>query len=303
MFPSPSQEIAHYCHDNILLLPDGLHEFAAARAVMVNGASGVFHKLIRDDMRGIEFFTNAPCLAYVVQGRERFHDPEGAETVVTAGDMLLMPRHMHMVSDFRNADGPLEAWLFFFNDAVVAEYLQATSPRAVAAAPRSRTARFAGSACLKAYVEALPRVYGAVAAPPVLVKAKLVELLMLLHLQDRQDQLHGFLVSQNAGHARRNIRQVMREQALADLTVADYARLSGRSLSSFQRDFKREFGESPSVWLRRVRLERAHEMVTTSGVSITEIAQHTGYADTSHFIKAYKAHYAATPKQTRQRLS
>ena len=286
----------------ILLIPEGLYQFTGARDIMTYGQAGIFHKRLNQSAFGTEFFSNAPCLAYVMRGRETFHDADGTETVVTAGDTLLVPRHHHMVSDFSSDTGPLEAWLFFFNQAVIADFLQATS-RDAASPPASKTALFEGSPCLRAYMDALPKVYDTLTAPPALVKAKLLEILMLLHLHDRHGQLHGFLINENARRVRRNIKQVMRAHALADLTIADYALLSGRSVSSFQRDFKREFGEPPSAWLRRAKLEHAHDLVINSRSSISEIAQAAGYADTSHFIKAYKGFFHLTPKQQRLALA
>lgn len=286
----------------ILLIPEGLHKFAGARTVMTSGRAGIFHKLLHQNAFGTEFFSNAPCLAYVLRGSETFFDADGEETTVYPGDTLLVPRHHHMISDFSSADGPLEAYLFFFSDAVIGEYLSATAKGATAA-PDSKTALFAGSPSLRGYVDALPRVYDDLIAPPTLVKAKLLELLLLLHLHDGDGQLYNFLVHENTNRARRNIKQVMRAHALADLSIADYATLSGRSVSAFQRDFKREFGETPSVWLRRARLEHADDKVVNSQDTIADIALAAGFSDTSHFIKAYKSLFNETPKQRRLHLA
>ncbi|UTS81871.1 AraC family transcriptional regulator [Phaeobacter piscinae] len=288
--------------DRILLIPEGLHDFAGAEVIMTSGRAGIFHKLLYQDAFGTEFLSNAPCLAYVLRGRETFVDADGEETTVVTGDTLLVPRHHHMVSEFSSETGPLEAVLFFFSDAVIAEFLAATS-HGVTTAPRSRTALFAGSPSLHEYVSALPRVYGGLQASPALVKSKLLELLLLLDLHDHQGQLWRFLVHENSQRARRNIKQVMRAHALADLSVADYATLSGRSVSTFQRDFKRAFGEAPSVWLRRARLDHARVRVIDGKDTIADIALAAGYSDTSHFIKAYKAHFDQTPKQHRLQLA
>ncbi|MEM1078845.1 MAG: AraC family transcriptional regulator [Pseudomonadota bacterium] len=297
----PLATLERHARDNTLLIPEDLHGFSDARPIMSHGAAGVFHKIIRQDMEGVEFFTNAPCLAYVQRGRETFYDADGHETVVGPGDMLFLPGQQHMVSDFRNADGPLEAWLFFFDAAVIADFLRVAAPSTVAG--QGKVALFAGSARLEAFVAALPQVYGGMNAPAALVRAKLLELLMLLHLHHRAQQLYGFLVDQTQHAGRRNIRQIMRAHALEDLSVADYAKLSGRSLSAFQRDFKRAYGIPPSVWLRQARLEHAHGLVTGSSTPISEIAHAAGFADTSHFIKLFKAFFDATPKQLRQDLS
>lgn len=287
---------------DILLIPEGLHQFAGARAVMTSGRAGIFHKLLNQNSFGTEFLSNTPCLAYVLRGCETFFDAEGEETTVRPGDTLLVPRHHHMISDFSSAKGPLEAYLFFFSDAVIGEYLSSTAKGATATLD-SKTALFAGSPSLREYVDALPRVYDDLTVPPTLVKAKLLELLLLLDLHDRDGQLHSFLVHENTHRARRNIKQIMRAHALADLTIADYATLSGRSVSAFQRDFKREFGEPPSVWLRRARLEHANDKVVNSQDTIADIALAAGFADTSHFIKAYKSLFNETPKQRRLHLA
>ncbi|WP_102855885.1 helix-turn-helix transcriptional regulator [Phaeobacter inhibens] len=288
--------------DKILLLPEGLHSFAGAEAIMTNGQAGIFHKLLYQDAFGTEFFSNVPCLAYVLRGRETFFDADGEETAVAPGDTLLVPRHHHMVSEFSSETGPLEAVLFFFSDAVITEFLAATSC-GVTTAPRSKTALFSGSPSLREYVGALPRVYGGLQASPALVKSKLLELLLLLDLHDRQGQLWRFLAHENSQRARRNIKQVMRAHALADLSVGDYARLSGRSVSTFQRDFKRAFGEDPSVWLRRARLDHARDRVIEGKDTIADIALAAGFSDTSHFIKAYKSQFDLTPKQHRLHLA
>lgn len=298
-----SATLARHVRDNTLLIPEDLHGFSDARPIMTHGRSGIFHKCIRNDMEDVAFFTNAPCLAYVARGRETFTDADGDETVVGPGDMLFLPRHQHMLSDFRNADGPLEAWLFFFDTPVIAEFLRVARPTRTPSTAEGRAALFAGSASLDAFVTALPQVYGGLAAPAALVQAKLLELLMLLHLQDRAHQLHGFLAHQTRQSGRRNIRQIMRVHALEDMTIADYAKLSGRSLSAFQRDFKRAFGVSPGRWLRQARLEHAHALVIGSDRPIAEIAHAAGFADSSHFIRQFKARFQATPKQLRQDLS
>lgn len=290
--------ITNHCHDNVLIIPDGLRGFAEARSLLQWEEAAIFHKKIARPMRGIEFFTNAPCLAYVVKGFETFTTAGGTELVVRAGDMLLMPRHHYMLSDFENADGPLEAFLFFFNGPVIDEFLKATSPH-VATQASDGPAHFRGAASLSAYIEALPKVYSNALNTPALVKTKLLEVLLLLQAHDTDKQLHAFLIKENTSRGRRNIRHIMRDHANSKLKVADYAQLSGRSLSSFQRHFRQEFGQTPHNWLKEKRLDTAHKMITSGDAPISEIAFQTGYADTSHFIKAFKARFGATPKQVR----
>ncbi|HAT86984.1 helix-turn-helix domain-containing protein [Cohaesibacter gelatinilyticus] len=293
--------LPQYCDENVLLVPDGLFGLADATPLMAHRNSGIFHKLISREMTGIEFFTNMPCLAYVVRGVETFYSADDEEFIIHAGDTLLLPRHHYMISDFHSTDGPLEAFLFCFSDDVIKEFLKIKSAAEVRSG-KSSPALFRGSVNLTAYINALPQVYDTFSSSAALVKLKLLELLMLLDHHDT-GQLVDFLATQNASHTRRNIRQIMREHAIKNFTVSDFARLSGRSLSTFKRDFKRDFGISPSRWMRNAKLEEARELVLESPTPILEIAQHVGYADASHFIKAFKARYDATPKQLRRSLA
>ena len=291
------QTIASHCLENVLLIPQDLHNFQDATPLMFDRHEGIFHKLICQDMHGIEFFTHVPCLAYVINGLETFYRADGQALQVKAGDMLLMPRHNYMVSDFHSEDGPLEAYLFFFDDKSISQFLKATHLDTLPSALNHQPTKFSGTPCLAKFIEGIKPVYQSVEASPEMVTLKLVEFLLLLSAHDKDNQLTKFLISQSAAKNKRNLTQVMREHMNDNLSIADYAELSGRSLSTFQRDFKRQFGASPSAWLRQERLKKAAQIVTAQSKPITQIAIELGYADTSHFIKAFKRQFNMTPKQ------
>lgn len=81
------------------------------------------------------------------------------------------------------------------------------------------------------------------------------------------------------------------------LSIEDYAYLSGRSLSTFRRDFVNQFGVSPKQWLIEKRLDRAHELLSANHTSVSHVALEVGYENISHFIKAFHKRYAISPKQ------
>ena len=82
------------------------------------------------------------------------------------------------------------------------------------------------------------------------------------------------------------------------LGIEDYAYLTGRSLSSFRRDFKSRFGVSPKQWLIDNRLEKAKEILQADGkATIIGVALQVGYENIPHFIKAFHRKFEITPKQ------
>ncbi|WP_217552847.1 helix-turn-helix domain-containing protein [Streptomyces sp. GbtcB6] len=92
---------------------------------------------------------------------------------------------------------------------------------------------------------------------------------------------------------------------LADNHLAD-PELSGtmlaRELNVSVRNLQRAFaatGEPVTAYIRRRRLEEARLALTApSGrLSVSELAAHWQFADSSHFIRAFKKHYGRTPTE------
>ncbi len=80
-----------------------------------------------------------------------------------------------------------------------------------------------------------------------------------------------------------------------DLSMEEIANYTGRSLSSFKRDFKQYSELSPRKWLIQRRLEAAHELIWTGGRKVSEICFEVGFKNLSHFSKIYKEAYGVTP--------
>ena len=86
------------------------------------------------------------------------------------------------------------------------------------------------------------------------------------------------------------------------LSIEDYAYLTGRSISSFRRDFVDLFGVSPKQWLIDKRLAKARELLTRNGTTVSQIALEVGYENFSHFVKAFHKKYGTSPKQFLMKL-
>lgn len=127
-----------------------------------------------------------------------------------------------------------------------------------------------------------------------LVKVKLLEL--LFGLADRNDIFLSEL-SQIKRQDRKSIQEVVEANISNPVTLQDLAYLSGRSLSSFKRDFKAIYNTSPLQWIRNRRLDKAVEMLTRSSLSVTEVCYRTGFENVSHFSKVFKLRFGITPSE------
>ena len=292
--------VQEHCEEHTLLIPEQLSGFADAHLFMTDKESSIYYKDLERDLRGVEFYASRPCLTYIIDGQETFTSFDNHDVQVNETEMLLMPRNMYLVSDFRSAFGPLKSFLFFFGNDVLEEVLLDTKADERPEINVDGPLKIKPIAAINHYISALRRVYKPSPRITPTVRIKLLELLYLLHEQDRTGAFRATIATAHSHTQKRNIARLMSEHFLRDLTVQDYAELSGRSLSTFTREFRRIYNLSPKQWLIEARLRHARELVTDSNITITEIAYTIGYDNVSHFIKTLKDQIGETPKQLRQ---
>ena len=97
--------------------------------------------------------------------------------------------------------------------------------------------------------------------------------------------------------------EIMENNFRYHLSLAEYAKLCHRSLSSFKREFALRFHESPGKWLRQRRLNYSATLLRQSPMNVTEIAFESGFEDVSHFSRVFKARFGLAPLAYRQEMA
>jgi AraC-like DNA-binding protein len=86
------------------------------------------------------------------------------------------------------------------------------------------------------------------------------------------------------------------------VTQAQIAAAAGETSRALQNAFQRDHDATPTEYLRRVRLERAHEELRDaepgSDMSIAAVARKWGWANLAQFVVAYQQLYGQLPNQT-----
>ncbi len=85
-----------------------------------------------------------------------------------------------------------------------------------------------------------------------------------------------------------------------NLTLEEYAKLCGRSLASFKRDFEKIYQTTPGKWLKEKRLAHAKFLLETTDLNISEIVMEAGFENTSHFARIFKNQYGHPPLKFRK---
>lgn len=89
----------------------------------------------------------------------------------------------------------------------------------------------------------------------------------------------------------------------APLSLADLAEAAGVTRFQVVRDFNRAAGMTPGQYIRDRRIRRASSLLHRGTMELAEIAAATGFADQSHFTRAFKAARGVTPGAWRRAVA
>ncbi|MDQ8192877.1 AraC family transcriptional regulator [Coraliomargarita sp. SDUM461004] len=97
--------------------------------------------------------------------------------------------------------------------------------------------------------------------------------------------------------------EIVQQEMTSPLTIQELARRCQLSHNQFTRTIKQQTGDTPAIWLRKLRTERAKELLSYSNLPIKVIATEVGYPDLQHFNKVIRQHLGVSPRRFRQNQS
>lgn len=89
----------------------------------------------------------------------------------------------------------------------------------------------------------------------------------------------------------------MEKNFMFNLPLEKFGYLTGRSLTTFKRDFRKSFHVTPQRWLTQKRLELAHYRLAEKNVRPVDVCYEVGFENLSHFSFAFKKHFGYTPSE------
>ena len=91
----------------------------------------------------------------------------------------------------------------------------------------------------------------------------------------------------------------MEKHFMFNMPLDKFSYLTGRSITTFRRDFKKAFRVTPQKWLTQKRLELAHYQIAEKQRKPSEVYIETGFENFSHFSYAFKKKFGYSPAQAR----
>ena len=96
---------------------------------------------------------------------------------------------------------------------------------------------------------------------------------------------------------RADLSQFMERFIVEKMKLDDLARLSGRSLSAFNREFRQLFRTSPHQWIKKRRLDKARDLMEREGRSPSDVYLAVGFEDLAHFSRSFKQQFGRNPSE------
>ncbi|MEL6867871.1 MAG: AraC family transcriptional regulator, partial [Bacteroidota bacterium] len=131
-----------------------------------------------------------------------------------------------------------------------------------------------------------------------LLKLKLKELILLLAKTDNAAAIQSLMASMFKP-SEIDFKAVIEANLYNNCSMEELATLTNLSLSSFKREFARQYDCSPAKYIRRRKMQKAAKLLKGTDLRISDIAFDCGFKDLAHFSKAFQKHYAFSPSDYR----
>jgi len=278
------------------ILPQLFYKSPEVTKIFVDGLACIVHKELSEAVWHKEGYVSTHAITLVLKGLLQVDGDNGERVQVRSNQMVFLPKGLYNISDIiPEKNTTFEAVVFFMDEEVVNDYVTKNNIK-----PRKDICASVKimnySKEVKQYTEALLTIYkGKTVTDRNLTRHKLYELLHLITTTDTGCFPEALATINNK--QRRSLTEFMSANYSKPLSIEDYAYLTGRSISSFRRDFVDHFGISPKQWLIDKRLEKAKELLLRNSTTVSQVALEVGYENFSHFVKAFHKKYGTSPKQ------
>ena len=265
----------------------------SASSLVLDGGSVIDQCIATAGDKGTFFLEQH--LLYVVLGGE-VKLTCGKHTCTVHKNEMVLLRRAHSVNYKKTGDkntGLFESLLFAITDELLSDFLtqqhitipQMIEELGVKVSPMSER--------LVAYCWSLsPYFNDPTQTNPALLRLKVMEL--LYNVMDCSKNIFRQMLQLHQP-VKTDIHRVVEENYTSPISLEELAYLSGRSLSSFKRDFQSIYNTTPARWIREKRLSKARQMLQTSRMSVADVAYSLGFENPTHFSRIFKQQYGVPP--------
>ena len=127
---------------------------------------------------------------------------------------------------------------------------------------------------------------------------KLKELILILLKSEKYESVHQFLSDIFSPHTLQ-FKSIIENNLFSNISIEELAFISNKSLSSFKREFKKVYNETPARYVKKMRLEHASGLLISGSESISGIAYESGFVDVTTFSANFQDYFGTSPSNFR----
>lgn len=249
---------------------------------------------------------NRACFIYVLEGDIQYLSATNEMEVPTNYSLLLncLQSGIRLQSTQTNKKG--EAVIVTFHPDILKKIYEKELPKILKPTQQitnQSAGKITNDFLIKKYIEGLLFYF----ENPTLVNEeililKLKEIILLLSQTQDAENIQVIL-SQLFSPVTYTFKQIVEAHLFSRITIEQLAEKTNMSASSFKREFKKLYNDSPANYIKNKRLEKAAELLLVSGERITHIAFDCGFNDLAGFTKSFHNKYDCTPTDYRKHNS
>ncbi|MDF9800128.1 AraC-like DNA-binding protein [Catalinimonas alkaloidigena] len=267
-----------------------------------------FNKLVGNDFLFVEYkcpinieeyqlWIESHLITFVISGKKDWITPKQTHRL-TAGDALFVRKGVYTTKQYLENDYCV--MLFFINDRFIKKFLEETPSLIKQQNDHIKYDQIFNIDTDDSFRTLIESIFNylkqSVPIPKSLVEIKFKELLFNIVLNTKNKAVLNYFNSITLD-AKLTIENTMTENFLHDLAIIDYAKLCGKSLSSFKREFKEYFNTTPGKWLMDKRIEHATNLLLGTDMTVSQIGYESGFKNSSHFSRSFKKKLNLSPNR------
>ena len=267
-----------------------------------------FNKLVGNDFLFVEYkcpinieeyqlWIESHLITYVISGKKDWITPKQTHRLTT-GDALFVRKGVYTTKQYLENDYCV--MLFFINDRFIKRFLEENPSLIKQQNDHIKYDQIFNIDIDDSFKTLIESIFNYLKQsepiPKSLVEIKFKELLFNIVLNAKNKAVLNYFNSITL-NAKLTIENTMTDNFLHDLAIEDYAKLCGKSLSSFKREFKNYFNTTPGKWLMDKRIEHATSLLLGTNMTVSQIGYESGFKNSSHFSRSFKKKLNLSPNR------
>ena len=253
------------------------------------------------DQAAVNVWSKYNYFLYVVRGKKMWQSSP-AKYCVQEGEAIFVKKGANIIHQFFE-EGFCSLMIFVPDDFIRNVIKESSAPIPKFSVENTDTViNLHLDEVLSAYFPSVLSYLGKEEPPPGnLLEIKFKVLILDLLLSSNNESLCSYFQSL-CNRSTTSIREIMESNFMYNLKLEEFASLSGKSITSFKKDFISTYNCTPGKWLLKRRLELAKYLLEVTDKNINELVFETGFENASHFIRVFKQAYGLAPLQFKKQI-